>query len=85
MGIGNEDGTFFDDLSNHPHIEFIEAQTPNALKEALLKIKFPFKIITIYPKNLTHVAWLSLSKPIKKVKKLTKPKPLLKETGLRKD
>jgi hypothetical protein len=60
-----------DNLSNHQNVEFITAMSEADLKDQLLQIRLPYKILGMYAVGQKHVAWLSLTQPI--VKK-TKPK-----------
>ena len=55
-------------LSNHPYLDYLESETAQGLKDKLDQIKMPFLIISIYHANKKHVAWVSLTRKIKKVK-----------------
>lgn len=55
-------------LSNHPNLEFLEADGPTQLLEQIRQIRLPFKIISIYSNGRRHYAWVDLTQPIKKKK-----------------
>jgi hypothetical protein len=56
-----------DNLSNYPHIDFLKANSAEALQEALKLIRLPFRIITIYHDGKNHVAWVSPVRPLRKI------------------
>ncbi len=58
-----------DNLSSYPNIEFLTADSPEGLKRQLDQITLPYRIVSIYSQGVKHVAWLSLTAPIKKVTK----------------
>lgn len=64
--------TYGDSLSSHRNIEFFSAQSPEELKAQFEQIRLPYKIIAIYGSGGAHVAWVSLTRPIKKTKVVTK-------------
>lgn len=58
-----------DNLTSYPNLDFLEANGPVQLKEQLDQIRLPYKIIAIYAAGSRHYAWVTLTKPITKVKK----------------
>jgi len=57
-----------DNLSSYPNLNFLEGKSPQDLKEQLDQIRLPYKIISIYMAGSRHIAWVSLTKQIKKIK-----------------
>ena len=61
-----------DNLSSYPYLNFLEGKSAEDLKDQLVQIRLPFKIISIYSVGLRHYAWVSLTKQIKKIKQENK-------------
>jgi hypothetical protein len=57
---------FGTNLSNHQFLDFLSADSPEGLKEQLDQIKLPYQVLSIYAQGVKHVAWLNLSRPIRK-------------------
>jgi len=53
-------------MSSFPVLDFFEAMSAELLKEQLLQINMPAKIVAIYKDGNKHVAWVSLTRPVKK-------------------
>lgn len=51
-------------LSSHPHLEFFQARTAEALKAQLDQVRLPYKLIAIYAVGNAHFAWVSLTRKI---------------------
>jgi len=66
--------TLGDNLSSYRNLDFFTGQSPEELKGQLDQIRLPFKIIAIYGSGGAHVAWVNLTKPVKKKKVSTKNK-----------
>lgn len=56
----------FENLSNHPFLEFYVGDSPEDLRAQLSAIRLPFKVINIYAQGSRHYAWVSLTAPTKK-------------------
>jgi hypothetical protein len=56
-------------LKSYHNLEFLTDKTPEGLKKQLQSINLPYKILSIYSVNSSHIAWISLTRPIKKIKK----------------
>jgi hypothetical protein len=58
-----------DNLSNYANLDYLEARSTEELLRQLQQIRLPHKIISIYAYGNKHVAWVSLTQKIKKIKK----------------
>jgi hypothetical protein len=58
-----------ENLSGYKTLEFLTGKTPDELKEQLLSIKLPYKIVSIYAVGSSHIAWIV---PTVQLKKITK-------------
>jgi hypothetical protein len=56
-------------LSNYKNLEFFQDKTPEGLKAQMAQIRLPFEIVSLYYANGNHVAWLNLSRKVKKQEK----------------
>jgi len=56
-----------DNLTSYPNLDFIEGKSPQELKDLLTQIRLPHKIISIYAMGTRHIAWITISRPIKKI------------------
>jgi len=61
-----------ENLSPYKNLDFFTAQSPEELKAQLGQIRLPYKIISIYSVGGAHVAWVNLTRPVKKIKKKKK-------------
>jgi len=59
----------FDSLNQNASLDYLEGQSLEELKKALLSINLPVNIISIYAFGSRHVAWFTTdAKIIKKTK-----------------
>lgn len=56
-------------LSNYPNLDVLSDRSEQGLLDQLKQIRLPHKIITIYASGSRHFAWVSLTRPIKKITK----------------
>lgn len=70
VGTGQLPG---ENLNTYRNLEFFTSKSPEGLKAQLDQIRLPSKIIAIYAVRGAHVAWVNLTRPVKKTK-VTKTK-----------
>jgi hypothetical protein len=56
-------------LSGYAGLDYFESKDLQGLKDQLSQIKLPYEIVAMYYADKKHVAWLNLSRPVKKIKK----------------
>ena len=61
-------------VSGLENIEFLSELTADDLKKQLQAIKTPINIVAFYGTNNRHFVWFTTSKPVKKVRRVTKKK-----------
>ena len=58
-----------ENLTNYPNLTVFSDISEKKLLEQLIQIRLPHKIVSIYASGSRHFAWVSLTRPIKKVTK----------------
>ena len=56
-----------ENLSSYQNLEFFSGKSPEELKKQLEQIRLPYQILSIYAVGGAHVAWVNLTRPVKKI------------------
>lgn len=54
-------------MNNHKYLEFIEARSPDELRDLLRSLSLPFEIIEIYEYSGKHIAWINCTRNLIKI------------------
>lgn len=59
----------FENLNPYSNLEFLTGNSPEDIKDQLVQLKFPIRIIQMYAAGTKHFVWFQSSEKINKVKK----------------
>lgn len=57
------------DLNGYSNIDYLEAKTPDELRDLIRSIPFPIEILTIYGTKSGHIAWIRTHGKIRRIVK----------------